>query len=139
MRGADLQLTGVDLNGVYYGNSIVHRCVNFCSDARSPIEYNLGRSFSTFESVVGVPDDAADAAQSGYFQVFLDGQAQPQVEARLGQPGKIRYDVADVLRLRLVAYRPDALDNPMLAGAMAAVGRGANLPTLAWGNPTLYR
>ncbi|WP_280391080.1 NPCBM/NEW2 domain-containing protein [Nocardia brasiliensis] len=97
VRGADLQLTGVDLNGVYYGNSIVHRCVNFCSDARSPIEYNLSRSFSTFESVVGVPDDAADAAQSGYFQVFLDGQAQPQVEARLGQPGKIRYDVADVL------------------------------------------
>ncbi|MEV0338475.1 SEFIR domain-containing protein [Nocardia sp. NPDC050713] len=137
-RGADLRITGADLNSIHYGNSIVHRCANFCSDARSPIEYNLRRSFREFETVVGILDDAADPRQTGYFQVFLDGEAQKQVEVAYGEPAKIRYDVSDVLRLRLVAYRPDTLDNPMLAGAMAAVGRSGKLPALAWGNPTLF-
>ncbi|MFI6044155.1 SEFIR domain-containing protein [Nocardia sp. NPDC051321] len=138
VRGGDLRLTGADLNGIHYGNSIVHQCSNFCGDSRSPIEYNFRRSFRAFESVVGVLDNASDAGQVGYFQVFLDGEAQQQVEVTYGEPAKIRYDVTGVLRLRLVAYRPDTLDNPMLAGAMAAVGRSGKLPALAWGNPTLF-
>ncbi|MGM7645471.1 SEFIR domain-containing protein [Nocardia sp. JW2] len=137
-RGPDLQITGADLNGIHYGNSIVHRCANFCGDPRSPIEYNLRRSFHEFETLVGILDDAVDARQIGYFQVFLDGEAQKQVEVTYGEPARIRYDVSDVLRLRLVAYRPDTVANPMLAGLGAAVGRPSKLPALAWGNPTLF-
>ncbi|MEU1994007.1 NPCBM/NEW2 domain-containing protein [Nocardia gamkensis] len=135
VRGADLSLTGADLNGIHNGNSIVHRCTNFCRDSHSPIEYNLGRSYREFESVVGVLDDAVDAGQTGYFQVFLDGEAQPEVEVTYGEPVKIRYDVTGVLRLRLVAYRPDAPSSPMHAGAMATVGRSVKLPALAWATP----
>jgi hypothetical protein len=137
-RGPDLRITGADLNGIHYGNSIVHRCANFCGDPRSPIEYNLRRSFREFETVVGVLDDAVDARQIGYFQVFLDGEAQKQIEVAHGEPARIRYDVSDVLRLRLVAYRPDTVANPMLAGMGAVVGRPSKLPALAWGNPTLF-
>nr|WP_278262226.1 SEFIR domain-containing protein [Nocardia sp. AG03] len=137
-RGPDLRITGADLNGIHYGNSIVHRCANFCGDPRSPIEYNLRRSFQEFESVVGILDDAVDARQIGYFQVFLDGEAQKQVEVAYGEPARVRYDVSDVLRLRLVAYRPDTVASPVLAGVAAAVGRSSKLPALAWGNPTLF-
>ncbi|MGV9674036.1 SEFIR domain-containing protein [Nocardia sp. NPDC003482] len=138
VRGADLRLTGADLNGIHYGNSIVHRCAAFCGDPRSPIEFTLRRTFREFESVVGILDDATDAGQLGYFQVFLDGEAQQQVEVGYGRPAKIRYDISGVLRLKLVAYRPDTVANPMLAGAIAAVGRSSKLPALAWGNPTLF-
>ncbi|MFC8043328.1 SEFIR domain-containing protein [Nocardia sp. NPDC057353] len=137
VHGPDLSITGAELNGIHYGNSIVHRCSTFCKDSRSPMEYNLRRAYRGFESVVGILDDAVDAEQIAYFQVFLDGEAQKQVEVAYGEPVRIRYDISDVLRLRLVAYRPDTVTNPMLAGAGAAVGRSARLPALAWGNPTL--
>lgn len=138
-RGPDLHIGGAELDGKHYGHSIVHRCSMFCGDPRSGIEYNLRRDFHVFESMVGVLDDAEDADQTGYFQVFLDDSAQDQVKATHGAPVKIRYEVTGVLRLRLVAYRPDAVASPMLAGAMLVGGRAAKLPALAWGNPTLFQ
>ena len=73
---------------------------------------------------MGVLDDARDANQTGYFQVFLDGAAQPQRRVVHGQSVLIRHDVSGRLRLRLVAYRPDTA--------------ASLLPELAWGDPTLY-
>jgi hypothetical protein len=85
-----------------------------------------------------VLDDAADADQVGSFQVFLDGVPQDQVEVRLGRPAWLRYDVVNVLRLRLVAYRPGTTASPLLAGVLAAGGQSNKLPALAWGNPVLF-
>ncbi|MEU2039679.1 SEFIR domain-containing protein [Nocardia niwae] len=138
-RGPDLYFGSADLNGEHYGDSILHRCSMFCGDPRSAIEYNLGRDFRFFEATVGVLDDAEDAGQIGYFQVFLDNEPQKLVRATHGDPGQIRYEVTGVLRLRLVAYRPDTVASPMLAGAMLVGGRRAKLPALAWGDPTLVR
>ncbi|MBH0781394.1 SEFIR domain-containing protein [Nocardia bovistercoris] len=137
-RGSDLRETSAELNGVHYGHSIVHRCSSFCGDPRSAVEYNIGRAYRRFETVVGVLDDATDSRQVGFFQIFTDDVAQEQVQVTLGDPVTLRCDVSGVLRLRLVAYRPDTVGSPLLAGIGAAVGRSANLPALAWGNPTLY-
>ena len=136
-RGADLHIGGANLDGTHYGNSIVHRCSFFCNNPKSGIEYDLGRRFRDFRSVVGVLDDAEEAGQVGYFQVYLDGRAQPQSKAVHGAPATISVDVTGVLRLRLVAYRPDTVASPLMAGVLMTGGRSARLPALAWGDPTL--
>jgi hypothetical protein len=136
-RGPDLRFGGADLDGTHYGNSIVHRCSTFCSDARSAVEFDLGRRYRAFHSVVGVLDDAEEGEQIGQFQVFLDGRAQPPARATLGAPVTIRLDVTGVLRLRLVAYRPDTVASPLMVGAMLAGGHSGRTPALAWGDPTL--
>ncbi|WP_231387266.1 SEFIR domain-containing protein [Nocardia sp. BMG111209] len=136
--GADLTFGGADLDAEHYGNSIVHRCNVFCGDPRSAVEYTLGRRYHEFETVVGILDSATDANQIGYFQVFLDNEPQQQVRVGYGAPVRINYNVERVLRLRMVAYRPDTVQNPMLAGAVAVMGRSTRLPELAWGDPTLF-
>ncbi|MFE3259452.1 SEFIR domain-containing protein [Nocardia sp. NPDC059091] len=136
--GPDLIFGGADLDAEHYGNSIVHRCNAFCGDPRSAVEYTLGRRYHEFETVVGILDNAKDANQIGYFQVFLDNEPQPQVRATLGEPIRLHYNVERVLRIRLVAYRPDTVENPIVAGMASAVGRPIRLPELAWGDPTLF-
>lgn len=136
--GHDLYLREANLNGKHYGDSIVHRCTNFCRDARSDIQFDLGGRFRKFECVVGVLDEAVEAEQRGYFRVFLDNDAKPVIEATHGAPVRIEYDVSGVLRLRLVAYRSNAIANSMESGLRAAVGKSTRLAALAWGNPTLF-
>ncbi|MDI5976854.1 SEFIR domain-containing protein [Amycolatopsis magusensis] len=136
-RGANIGFTGAEIDGLHRGNSIVYRASVFADRPRGVVEYNLGRRFRFFEAVVGVLDDAADADQTGYFQVFLDNVAQPQVETRLGKPGWIRLDVTGVLRMKLVSYRPDAV-SPLQAGVLVAGGRSTNPPALGWGDPALH-
>jgi hypothetical protein len=136
-RGADIDFTGAEIDGLHRGHSIVYRPTLFANDPRGVVEYNLGRRYRRFEAVAGVLDDADEAGQTGYFQVFLDGVPQPQAETRLGEPAWIQYDVTNVLRLRLVAWRPGTTVHPALAGAFMASGKSNQLPSLAWGDPTL--
>ncbi|MFJ9781482.1 SEFIR domain-containing protein [Amycolatopsis sp. NPDC101161] len=135
---SDVRMTGAEIDGMHRGDSIVYRPSLFASEPRAVVEYNLGRRYTGFEAVAGVLDDAADADQVGYFQVFLDGVPQDQVEVRLGRPAWMRYDVINVLRLKLVAYRPGTTASPLLAGVLAAGGQSNKLPALAWGNPVLF-
>jgi hypothetical protein len=135
--GSDLRMTGAEIDGLHRGHSIVYRPQFFANQPRAVVEYNLGRRFRRFEAVAGVLDDTDEANQVGHFQVFLDGMAQPPAEVRLGRPAWMQYDVINVLRLKLVAWRPGMTVNPALAGASMAVGRSNQLPSLAWGNPTL--
>jgi hypothetical protein len=136
--GSDVRMTGAEIDGMHRGDSIVYRPSLFANEPRAVVEYNLGRSYTGFEAVAGVLDDAADAGQIGYFQVFLDGVPQDQVEVRMGRPAWMRYDVINVLRLKLVAYRPGTTASPLLAGVLAAGGQSNKLPELAWGNPVLF-
>lgn len=138
LRGPDLSFGGADLDAEHYGNSIVHQCAVLCGDPRSAVEYNLARRYHAFETVVGVLDNAAEVNQIGCFQVFLDNRPQKLVQVRHGEPLRIHYDLTRVLRMRLVAYRPDTVGNSLLAGAIAVVGQSRRLPELAWGDPTLF-
>lgn len=135
---SDVRMTGAAIDGMHRGDSIVYRPSLFANEPRAVVEYDLGRRYTGFEAVAGVLDDAADAGQLGYFQVFLDNVPQEQVEVRMGRPAWMRYDLAGVLRLKLVAYRPGTTASPLLAGVLAAGGQSNKLPELAWGNPVLF-
>jgi hypothetical protein len=137
-RGPDIGLGPADIDGRHFGDSIVYRCDLFASAERGLIEFSLGRRYRALEATVGVLEDAADANQTGQFQVFLDGKQRAQVSARHDKPVEVRVDVTGALRLKLVAYRQGMTVNPMLAGARIAGGRPNNLPELAWGNPRLF-
>lgn len=136
--GSDIRMTGAEIDGMHRGDSIVYRPSLFANEPRGIVEYNLGRRYTGFEAVAGVLDDAADAGQTGYFQVILDGVPQDQVEVRMGRPAWMRCDVVNVLRLKLVAYRPGTTASPLLAGVLAAGGQSNKLPELAWGKPVLF-
>ncbi|WP_370967557.1 SEFIR domain-containing protein [Amycolatopsis sp. cg9] len=137
-KGPDVRLGAVGIDGTHYGNGIAYRCSMFCSEPRGVVEYTLGRKYKKFETTVGVLDDASDAQQTGYFEVFLDGVAHPGATVKLGSPAQLTVDVSEVLRLRLVAYRTDTTVHPMLAGARLAGGLSNGLPELGWGDPVLY-
>ena len=135
---SDVRMTGAEIDGMHRGDSIVYRPSFFVNNPRAVVEYNLSRRYTRFEAVVGVLDDATEANQVGYFQVFVDGVAQKQVEARMGHPVWLRHDVSGALRLKLVAYRPDTVQHAMMSGVLMAGGQSSRLPELAWGNPVLY-
>jgi hypothetical protein len=134
---SDIRFTGAEIDGMHRGNSIVYRPQLFANDPRGVVEFNLSRRYRRFESVAGVLDDADEADQVGQFQVFLDNVPQGQLEARIGKPAWIQCDVINVLRMKLVAWRPGMTLHPLAAGAAMAVGRSNQLPSLGWGDPTL--
>ncbi|MCS7479235.1 SEFIR domain-containing protein [Umezawaea endophytica] len=136
-RSADLRHGSAKIDDRHYGDSVVLRPSLFASDAKGFVEFDLGRRYRRLSSVVGVLDDATEAKQVGYFRVFVDGSPEPEVGAALGRPGLVDVDVTGVLRVRLEMYRADVVRSSLMAGVLAAGGRSANLPELAWGNPTL--
>lgn len=136
-RTSDIRLRPAELNGRSYGASIVFRPDLFCNDPRGTVEYTIGRRFRRFESMAGVLDDARDGAQTGHFELFVDGKLRARAKTTLGKPARFRVDVTGVLRLRLVAYRTDTVASPLMVGALMTSGRSGNMPELAWGDPTL--
>ncbi|MFI2663581.1 NPCBM/NEW2 domain-containing protein [Micromonospora carbonacea] len=137
-RASDIDVGSAEIQGAHYGHSVVYRCSVFCNSPRGTVEFNLGGRYRTFEATVGVLDDAQDADQVGYFEVFVDGSPVKKVSATLGKPRSMRIDLPpDAVRLKLLAYRTDTVDNPLQAGANVAGGRSNGLPELAWGDPRL--
>lgn len=137
-RSTDLRFGSAQLDGAYFGDSIVLRPSLFAAQPRSAISFNLGKKFRRLEVTVGVLDDAAEADQIGVFKVVTDGKVNMQVTAKLGQPQLLEVDVTDILNLKLEAHRPGTTDHPMKAGANMAGGVSNKLPALAWGDPVLY-
>ena len=133
-RTMDVTFGAAELDGEHYGNSIRFRSTLYCAEPKGVAEFSLGRAYRELVVMAGVLDDAKEANQVGYFTVYLDDVAQPQVKVR---PVEVRVDVTGVLRLRLEAYRPDTRSGALLGGVLAAGGQSARLPELAWGNPTL--
>jgi hypothetical protein len=137
-KGLDVDSGAVELKGDHYGHSVVYRCSDYCNEPRGAVEINLGGHYSTFEAVAGVLDDAQDATQVGHFEVFVDGRSVKEVTASLGKPAHVRVTLPKgAMRLKLLAYRDDTVDSPLMAGVNIAGGTPNNLPELAWGNPQL--
>jgi hypothetical protein len=136
-RSTDVKPGGAEINGRYYGSSLVYRCELFASDPRGTINFNLGKRYRRLELTVGVLDDAAEPDQVGVFQVVADGRVCVEVTAKQGDPRVLTVDVTDVLNLKLVAYRPGMTNHPLMAGANMAGGVSNKLPELAWGNPVV--
>lgn len=137
-RSPDVKLGAAEINGNYYGNSVVFRCDLFASDTRGSISFNLGKRYRRLEATAGVLDNAVESDQIGVFQVVADGVVCEEVTARQGDPRILTVDVTDVLNLKLVAHRPGTTEHPIMAGAMLAAGLSNKLPELAWGNPVVH-
>jgi len=82
-------------------------------------EYNLGRDWETFESVIGLLDDS-DIEQSGRFRIILDGSVIWERDIEFGQTEDVSINVSNGLRLRL-----------------EAVSLGTGRLGLGWGNARL--
>lgn len=136
-RMTDVTLGPADIDGRHYGSSVRYRSTLFSAQRDGVAEFSLGRAYRELTGVAGVLDDATDPDQVGYFTVVLDGVPQEQMKAMHGSPAEFRVDVTGVLRLGLVAYRPDTKVGALLGGVLTAGGQSRRLPELAWGNPTL--
>ncbi|MCT2581531.1 TIR domain-containing protein [Actinophytocola gossypii] len=137
-RRADVRLAAAEINGRYYGDSIVYRPSVFANHPRGSISFSLGRNYRRLDVIVGVLDDAAEADQLGVFRVIADGAVRNEVAVRQGQPRELSVDVSGVLHLALEAHRPGMTQHPMMAGVNVAGGQSNRLPELAWGNPVLH-
>lgn len=137
-RRADVQVGAAEINGVYYGDSIVYRPSVFANHPRGSINFSLGKRYRRLEVTVGVLDDAAEADQVGVFRVIGDGVAREEVAVKQGQPRELSVEVTGVLNLELEAHRPGMTKHPMQAGVNLAGGRSNKLPELAWGNPVVH-
>jgi hypothetical protein len=137
-RSSDIQMGMASINGRHYSDSVIHRCADFASSPRGSVSYNLGMNYRLFEATAGVLDDAADANQTGVFQVVVDGTVREEVTVRQDTPAVLRVNVTDVLRLQMVSFGPGTTSSPILAGARMAGGLSNHLPELAWGNPTVH-
>lgn len=137
-RSSDLRFSAAEIDGNFYGDSIVLRPIMYAAQARPSIGFNLGRKYRTLEVTAGVLDDAAEPEQVGVFTVSGDGRPIKQVTTAHGRPHHLSVDISDVLNLKLELYRPGTTGHPMLAGVLAAGGKSNQLPELAWGDPTIY-
>ncbi|WP_157767649.1 TIR domain-containing protein [Actinosynnema pretiosum] len=137
-QSREVRFGSASIGGHHYGDSIVFRSIPPSSTERGTIGFALRRDYRELEVVAGVLDDAAEAGQTGYFRVVVDGVVRAEIPVRQQEARTLRVDVTDALRLDLVAYRTDSETSPMRQGMLAALGRSSRLPALAWGNPVLH-
>jgi hypothetical protein len=64
------------------------------------VEYDLGRKYSTFQTTMGLSDDAKSDTRI-LLQVYGDNVELARQEVGLGQPVPVDIPIKDVLRLRL--------------------------------------
>ncbi|AXX30269.1 TIR domain-containing protein [Actinosynnema pretiosum subsp. pretiosum] len=137
-QSREVRFGSASIGGYHYGDSIVFRSIPPSSTERGTVGFALRRDYRELEVVAGVLDDAAEAGQTGYFRVVVDGAVRAEVPVRQQEARTLRVDVTDAQRLDLVAYRTDSETSPMRQGMLAAFGRSSRLPELAWGNPVLH-
>ncbi len=83
--------------------SLVVRSTEYESWETREAQYDLSSSFREFSAVLGLSNDSDSAAQIR-FEIFTDNRTKPvDVRLGLGQTKRVKFDVSNVLRLRLVA------------------------------------
>lgn len=97
------------VSGVQYGRamSLSGKCSN--SDGGDYwVDYDLGRSYSTFTTVVGLEDGSPAASRAAY-TILADGKPISTGDLSLGQAIPVEVPVTGVLRLRLQMNDPSVL------------------------------
>lgn len=125
----------VALGRTQMDGSILYQCSMPCNEVKGVVDYLIPNGAKSFTSYIGVTDDATEANQVGTFEIWLDNIRMKTFRAAYGKPVKVTYALERGVRLRLVAFRPGTVENPILQGANAAGGTSNNPPSLAWGSP----
>ena len=97
-----VKVQDVNMNGDRYNGSVVRptSCI-CCNDGQfDTVEYNLGRDYATFDSVVGVTDESR-AGFSVKMSVIGDGNVLGYQEVAVGVSQPLHVDLTNVLRLQL--------------------------------------
>jgi serine/threonine protein kinase len=92
------------------------------------IDYNLGRSWSTFTATVGLRDDSPASSTASY-TVLLDSKTVANGQLSLGTATPINIPVSGGLRLRLQMNNPSP-------GVKTCTGNPSRAQVV-WGDPTL--
>jgi hypothetical protein len=94
--------TGVraDLNGERYPHSIVWSFSCSGPNTTVRLSYNLGRGYTHFTGIVGVPDDSLSTVTAD-FVVTADGKDVGTYSVALGSPATVDVDVSGILRLTI--------------------------------------
>jgi serine/threonine protein kinase len=88
------------VNGTQFLHSVDVEAECGYDDSTFWVDYNLGRSHSTFQATVGLSDeDHSDA--KGAYAVYADGKKVEQGSLGVGKTKQLELDVSGVLRLRL--------------------------------------
>ncbi|TDQ53310.1 protein kinase domain-containing protein [Actinorugispora endophytica] len=120
--GGELERGNVNVNTETYTRALVDDLD--CYSDQQWSEYNLDRSWTGFDSVVGL-SDTSDADASITFSVIVDGEELYSETAKLGTELEVDVDVTGGLRMRLqVEPGADCEDADM---------------TAVWGDPRLTK
>jgi hypothetical protein len=98
----------LDLDGTTYAHGLQSDRFGYCGTngpgVEHETEFSLGRSFQTFHSLAGLSEDSP-AGLPVKLDIYLDGTPAKSYVLNVGAPVTIDLDVANVLRMRLVATK----------------------------------
>lgn len=95
----DVEAANVKVNTVTYPRALVSELNCYISKSYW-IEYDLNRSWTTFEAVVGM-EDSSSSGSTATFSVIVDGDELANETVGLGTEQQISVDITGGLRLRL--------------------------------------
>ncbi|MDQ1295307.1 MAG: hypothetical protein QG608_3192 [Actinomycetota bacterium] len=133
----DLKFNPVEINGTYYGDSLIYSCKMYCNgSAPQTYEVSLGRKYSKFEAMAGIMDSSSSGPTK--IEIEADDRLLRRIITQTGDPKQVNVNVQNVLHLKIKLYPPHRLKSPLEAGADAAGGNNAGgLPGVALGDPRL--
>jgi hypothetical protein len=132
----DLKFDSVEINGTYYGDSLIYSCKMYCNgSAPQTYEVSLGRKYSKFKAMAGIMDSSSGPTK---IEIESDGHFLQRIITETGKPKQVNVNVKNLLHLKIKLYAPQRLKSPLEAGADAAGGNnGGELPGVALGDPRL--
>lgn len=90
------------VDGELFGNSLIGNVSGTPIGTTCVWEFNLGRDWSRFRTVVGI-SDTSSADGTGDFRIIVDGQPAATQRVGLGLSRIVEIDLRSALRLRLEA------------------------------------
>lgn len=92
--------------------------------------WNLSRGFRELQATLGRSDDATDTTTEVQVEVFLDRRVVYSEVVRFGEPVELSVDVADALRLEIIATSLDGGRTNIVLGDIRLLGLPGEVPEL---------
>jgi hypothetical protein len=96
----------LNLDGTLYANGLTSDGMGYCGSNgpvyERAVEYSIGRTFESFETVAGLSEDSPPGFPVK-LEIFADEQLLATHVLSVGQPAEVDLGVTNVLRLKLVA------------------------------------
>lgn len=92
--------------------------------------WNLSRGFRELQGTIGRSDDSRDTTTEVQVEVFLDRRVVYSEVVAFGEPLEMKVDVADALRLEIVANALDGNATDIVLGDIRLLGLPSEVPEL---------